>query len=451
MRSTTDFSLAERVALLPEDERRKLFAEYTDEEMEALEYDWSYWRRPSQHPPAGDWVGWLIVTGRGWGKNRTATEFLIDQVRKGNTSRSALIARTAGDIRDTCVEGESGVLTVAPKEIRPVWEPSKRRLTWPNGAITITYSADEPDLLRGPQHDLILADELAAWKHKSAWDNAMLGLRIGAHPRWVGTTTPKMTALMKELLKEATPRAKYDADPSAFKHAVVLSGGSTYDNIANLAPVFIQKIVKGMEGTRLASQELYGRTLEDSKDALWNRVLLERQRRTHMPGMKQIVVAVDPQAEQKENEETATGIMVGGLGEDDHGYLLEDNTLNGQPHEWASAAVAAYHRHKANRIIAEVNNGGDMVLAAIRSVDATVNIKKISASRGKHTRAEPIAVLYEQGMIHHVGYYVELEDEQCLWVPGEDSPHRLDAAVWCFSDLMIDLKALKYGRDFGFV
>lgn len=444
----SNLSMAERLALLPEAERRQILGTFSDDELDALEYDWNFWARPSQMAPVGDWLGWLIMTGRGWGKNRTAAEFCTREIKAGRSERSGFIARTGADIRDVVVEGESGIMRICPPDFRPLWEPSKRRLSWPNGAVTHTYSAEEPDVLRGPQHDLVWGDELAAWKFRETWDNAMFGLRIGLKPRWIATTTPKVTPLMKKLLMDSVPRSFYDSSPNKRSGSIVLSGGSTYENIANVAPTFIKEVIRRAEGTRLAKQEIYGKMLEDSIDALWKRDQLDADRVIKHPPLKQVVVAVDPAASVSDDS-SETGIMVCGAGVDGHGYLIEDVTLKGKPEQWAAAAVAAFHRHKANRIIAESNNGGDMVIATIQAVDKMVPCKKIIASRAKYTRAEPVATLYAQHLVHHVGYYAELEDQQCLWVPGEQSPDRLDALVWGFSDLMVDLKTKIYGRDFG--
>lgn len=444
----TLLSMAERLAVLSIPERRQIMSDFTDDELDALEYDWQFWGRPSQFAPAGDWLGWLIVTGRGWGKNRTAGQYCIGEIRAGRSERSGFIARTSADVRDVMVEGESGIMRICPPEFRPRWESSKRRLTWPNGAVTHTYSAEEPDVLRGPQHDLLWGDELAAWKFVDTWSNAMFGLRLGTYPRWIVTTTPKLTTLMKRLIRDSVERAVYDASPAP--GSIVLSGGSTYENLANLAPAFMKEVVRKAEGTRIAKQEIYGKMLEDSPDALWKRDTLDETRVTKvdLSKMRSIVVAIDPAASVTDDS-SETAIMVCAAGDDGHGYLLEDITCKAKPEVWAAKAVEAYHRFKADRIIAESNNGGDMVIGTIMSVDRLVPCKKIIASRGKYTRAEPVASLYAQKLVHHVGYYAELEDQQCLWVPGEQSPDRLDAAVWGFSDLMVDLKTKIYGRDFG--
>jgi phage terminase large subunit-like protein len=441
--------MAEKLALLSEEARTAMLAQFSDEEWDALEYDWNFWSRPSQQAPLGNWLGWLIMTGRGWGKNRTAAEFCVGEIRANRSSRSGFIARTGPDMRDVVIEGESGIMRICPPDFRPLWEPSKRRLSWPNGAITHTYSADEPDVLRGPQHDLIWGDELAAWKFREAWTNAMFGLRMGLNPRWIATTTPKVTPLMKSLLLEAKPREQYEnMSVGDQRGAIILSGGSTYENLANLAPAFIKEVIRRAEGTRIAKQEIYGKMLEDSPDALWKRQQLEDDRVIKAPPLRNVVVAVDPAASASEDS-SETGIMVCGVDEAGHGYLIEDSTIKGKPEQWGAAAVAAFHKHQANRIIAETNNGGDMVISVIMAVDKMVPTKKITASRAKYTRAEPVAALYAQHIMHHVGYYAELEDQLCLWVPGEESPDRLDALVWAFSDLLVDLKAKVYGRDFG--
>lgn len=394
----------------------------TNEESAALWYDWPAWARPEQLAPVGDWRIWLLMAGRGFGKTRTGAEYVRAQIESGRCNRFALVARTAADARDVMVEGESGILAVCPPWNRPRYEPSKRRLTWPNGAMATTYSADKPDVLRGPQHDGAWADELAAWRYPEAWDMLMFGLRLGVDPRCVVTTTPRPTKIIKELAAERT---------------TAVTGGSTYDNVANLAPAFIEQIIRRYEGTRLGQQELWAKLLDDNPGALWNRDQIEQYRVMRTPELKRIVVTLDPSATGGDEADEA-GVIVAGRGMDDHMYVLEDLSLRASPLGWGRAAATAYHKHKADRLVAEVNNGGEMVELTIRTIDASVAYRSVHASRGKQTRAEPIAALYEQGRCHHVGMFAELEDEMCQWVPGEDSPNRMDALVWAGTELMLD-------------
>jgi len=348
----------------------------------------------------------------------------------------ALVGATAADARDVMVEGESGLLNVCPPWNKPRYEPSKRRVTWPNGALATLYSADEPDRLRGPQHDGALCDELAAWRYDDAWDQLMFGLRLGQRPRVVVATTPRPTSLIKRLLKAPT---------------TAVTRGTSYDNRANLAPTFFAQIVAKYEGTRLGRQELNAELLEDVEGALWQRAsMIDAHRVEVAPQLRRIVVGVDPSvADGGERDEA--GIVVCGMSLDGQGYVLADHSLSASPDGWAKAAVAAYRTHSADRIVAEVNNGGAMVEATIRTVERGVSYKALHASRGKQTRAEPIAALYEQGRIHHVGAFPSLEDQMCGWVPGDSSPDRMDALVWALTELMLgttpDAPAIGPERD----
>lgn len=365
---------------------------------------------------------WLVMAGRGFGKTRIGAEWVIERQATGKYRRFALVGETAADTRDVMIEGESGILTIAPPWNRPIYEPSKRRLTWPNGAIATTYSGEKPDQLRGPQHDAAWADEVAKWRYaQDAWDNLEFGLRLGPDPRVVGTTTPRPIKLIRDLLADSL---------------TAVTTGSSYENAANLAPSFIQRIIGKYEGTRLGRQELYAEMLEDTPGALWRRDMLESGRAVKHPDLVRIVVGVDPSV--SDNEESAeTGIIAAGLGTDGHGYILDDVSLHGSPDTWARSAVTAYWKFHADRLVGEVNNGGDMVEHTIRTVDKTVAYKAVHASRGKLTRAEPIAALYEQGKIHHVGMFATLEDQLCTWTPGQKSPDRMDALVWALTELML--------------
>jgi phage terminase large subunit-like protein len=401
-----------------------IFARIAD----ALESDWRSIARPEQLPPAGDaWSIWLYLAGRGAGKTRAGAEAIREWIETGRCGRVALIAPTQADARDVMVEGESGLLAIVPNSNRPIFEPSKRRVTWPNGAMATLYSAEEGERLRGPQHDGIWADELAAWKGaQNVWDMAMFGLRLGKRPRAIVTTTPKPIPLLKALLK----REGQD---------VAVTRGRTADNAENLAPTFLSQIVNRYQGTRLGRQELDAELLEDTPGALWTRNLIEENRRakSELPPLKRIVVAIDPAVSTGENSDE-TGLVVAALGVDGKGYLLEDASGKLAPIEWARRAVALYRSWGADRIVAEANQGGLMVEQTVRTVDANASFRAVHASRGKITRAEPIAALAEQRRIHHVGVFPELEDQLCSFAGGStNSPDRLDAMVWAFTELMV--------------
>lgn len=423
-------SPARRLAALPSADQRAFLAGLDADEAAALMEDWRFWARPNQLAPAGEWRVWLLLAGRGFGKTRSGAEWVRHRIEAGRARRVALVAPTAADARDVMVEGESGLLAVAAADFRPRYEPSKRRLTWPNGAIATCFSADEPERLRGPQHDAAWCDELAAWRYAEAWDMLMLGLRLGADPRAVVTTTPKPTKLLRELM--AAPGTQ-------------VTRGATRENARHLAPAFLTQIVQRYRGTRLGRQELEAELLEDAPGALWRRAAFEalRCRPDAVPTLKRVVVAIDPAASSAEGADE-TGIIAAGLGTDGHGYVLDDHSGRFAPEGWAKAALALYRARQADRIVAEVNNGGDMVAAVLRAVDASASFKPVHAARGKVIRAEPVAALYEQGRVHHVGCFAQLEDQMCGFTVDFDrsragtSPDRLDALVWALSDLMVE-------------
>jgi phage terminase large subunit-like protein len=380
--------------------------------------------RPGQRPPAGNWRTWLYKAGRGTGKSRAGVEWVRWQVEACNRRRLALVAPTAADARDVIVEGESGLLAVCPPWNRPLYEPSKRRLTWPNGAIATTYSADEPERLRGPQHDSAYCDEIGSWRYPDAWDMLMFGLRLGDDPRVLVTATPRPTKLFRSILKAPT---------------TVTTGGSTYENRDNLAPQFFEQIVARYEGTRLGRQEIEAELLEDVVGALWQLDRIEALRLAELPPgvtLARVVVAIDPATTSTEGSDE-TGIVVAAKGSDGRGYVLADRSLRGSPDAWARAAVDAAHEFRADRVVAEANNGGDMVELTLRTVDRSLPYRKVWASRGKQTRAEPVAALYEQGRCHHLGAFPELEAQMTGWVPGQPSPDRMDALVWSLSELLV--------------
>ena len=415
-------SLALSLASLPLLRQQEILASLSSDEAERLRYLWEFWRRPEQTPPPGEWDVWLYMAGRGAGKTRTASEWVRDNVEGGSASMIHLVARTSADVRDTMVLGESGLLTISPPWFRPDYEPSKRRLTWPNGAMALTFTAEAPDQLRGPQCDLYWADEVASWKYdQETWDQLQFGARLGSRPRGIVTTTPRPTKIMRSIL----------ADKGA-----VTTRGSTYDNRGNLAPPFLRRMLERYGGTTLGRQELDAEMLDGVVGALWQRALFDDHRVAAAPPLVRIVVAIDP-ATTKKKTSADTGIIGAGLGEDGHGYVLDDVTCHVGPNEWASRAVKLARDRKADRVVGEVNNGGDLVEAVIRSVDSGVSFKAVSASKGKHARAEPVAALYEQGKVHHVGMFAELEDQCCTWLPTDDeSPDRMDALVWAMTELM---------------
>jgi len=368
---------------------------------------------------------WLQLMGRGSGKTRAGAEWVRGRVNSGEAKRICFLGPTPGDARDVMIQGESGIMNIGPPEERPEYIPTNRSLTWANGARATVFSGHSPEQLRGPQFDTAWVDELCAFKYvRESWDMLMFGMRLG-DPKICVTTTPKPISLIRELLQ---------------MKSVVVSTGSTYENLENLSP-FYQDIISRYEGTSLGEQELHAKLLDEMPGALWTRKMLQDNRiaEEQLPELKRIVIAIDPAVTAKE-ESNETGIVACGLGENGHGYLLKDISGRYSPDEWARKAINLYHELEADRIIAEVNQGGDMVQHTIRMVERDdgrpVAYKAVRASKGKHTRAEPIAALDEQGRIHHVGTFPGMEDQLCTWEVGEDSPDRLDARVWGFTELL---------------
>ena len=379
---------------------------------------------------------------------RTGAEWIKERVANGKARYIALVSQSAADARDVLIEGEAGILSIYPKSERPLYEPSKRRITWDNGAQATIYTAEDPDQLRGPSHDTAWADELAVYRNmEDVWSNLMLGLRLG-DSKCLVSTTPKPVKLIRELVK----REGQDT---------FVTRGKTRDNFNNLSKTFLNQIITKYEGTRLGRQELDGEILEEIEGALWNRDILEKCRiknneKHKVPELKKIVVAIDPTVAIGENA-TETGIIVAGLGVDNEGYILSDRTLQASPDGWAKASILAYNAYDANKIVAERNNGGEMVRLTIqsqtdkrgRNVGRNIKIKLVWASRGKMTRAEPVSALYEQNRVHHIGIFDQLEDELCTYDGEGESPNRLDALVWAITDLMLDTpfsQRLVFGR-----
>ncbi len=430
-------SQAASLASLPPDQRTKLLESLSDAEALSLLYDWPFWARPEQLPPTGDWLVWLILAGRGAGKTRSGAEFIRDFCTTHPITRAALVAATFADGRDAMVEGESGLLEITPPWLlkggtaETAWNRSMGEMYFANGSRARIYSSEKPGQLRGPQHHIAWCDEAAKFRdahlgtqEDTTWSNLMMGLRLGQNPRVVVTTTPKPNRLIKQLAK--MPQA-------------TLTHGTTFDNLANLAPTFRAQVLSQYEGTRLARQELYAEILEDVPGALWTLAQIDRLRvGVHdLPEMQRVVVAIDP-AVSSTDDADETGIVCCGLGADSRGYVLDDASGRYSPDGWARAAVDLHRQQSGDRIVAEVNNGGDLVEHTLRTVDQSVPYRKVHASRGKRVRAEPIAALYEQGRVHHVGRLDALEDQMCNWTPeSADSPDRMDALVWALTDLML--------------
>jgi len=371
----------------------------------------------------------LILAGRGFGKTRTGAETIRQWALTHQARRIALIGDTQEDVRDIMIEGESGLLAIHPPEDRPHYEPSKRRLTWKNGAIAMIYSAENYEQLRGPQFDCAWIDEFAKFREMAkVWQQIHFSLRLGPHPRMIITTTPRPLPLLQELVTHAGKE-------------VALTRGTTFENQDNLSPVFINTMQQSFSGTRLGAQELLGEMIDTHEGALWTPALLDQYRTKVLPEFKRIVIGIDP-AVTHHSHSDETGLVVVGLGHDHHAYVLED--LSGQypATTWGKIACEAYHHWNADRIIAEVNKGGDLVETLLRSIDPTISYQGVHASRGKYTRAEPIAAFYEQGKVHHACQGLKrLEDQMCKFLPGmTDSPDRVDALVWALTALMLEAK-----------
>jgi predicted phage terminase large subunit-like protein len=371
--------------------------------------------------PCGSWLG--------LGKTRTGSEWIRKRVDNGEARQIALVAPRAADVRDIMVEGTSGILNVFPPHQRPLYEPSKRRITFHTGAMAITYSGDEPDQLRGPNIDTAWVDELAsARKQKEIMDMVSFCLRVGKNPRCMITTTPRPTKTIKELV---------------IANNVHITRGSTFENRENLSPVFFDAIIDRLENTRLGRQEIYAEVLDDNPKALWKSKNIEETRVNKHPTLVRVVVGVDPAITANKNSDE-TGIIAVGKGNDGHFYILDDKSCIESPNGWGNAVVSLYNKLKADRIVAEVNQGGDMVQHVIKTIDPNVSFKGIHASRGKKIRAEPIAALYEQNRVHHLGTYPDLETQMIEWDAENDpdSPDRIDALVICITELMGGLKKI---------
>jgi len=428
-------SFMEKISLLSPEEKAAVLA---DLDPDVLLWDWHSWARPEQQSPEGDWNIWIYLAGRGAGKTRAAAEWVREEAKYTNTGqrRFALVARTAADVRDVIVEGESGIMNVTPPSERPLYEPSKRRLTWPNGNTATCFTADEPDSLRGPQFSHAWGDEVAAWRQTpdaagmTAFDNLRVGTRLGANPKIMITTTPKRVPLLYSLLEEEKKGKK-----------VVVTRGSTMDNSGNLSSAYLDTILGVYEGTRLAKQELYGEMLDSIEGALWTIEMIGKGRQNLLPAHTPLrVIGVDPSV--AENPRDSCGIVVCASTADRdlykrHAWVLEDATIHGSPEVWANKVVEMARRWGAP-VVAEVNQGGALVTNAINAIDPNVKVFEVHSKHGKQLRAEPVVLAYEQERVHHIGYIAELEDQMTAWIPGEGkSPDRVDALVHALTALLI--------------
>jgi phage terminase large subunit-like protein len=416
--------------------RIALIAQMSPAEMEWLNSQWELFSHHHQRPPTSatsgaEWALWLLIGGRGAGKTRAGAEWIRAQAlglapfASEPAGRIALVGETEHDVREVMIEGVSGLLAVHRRAERPRWIPTRRRLEWSNGAVAQAFSADDPESLRGPQFNCAWSDEIAKWRYAdSAFDMLQFGLRLGSHPRQVITTTPRPTALVKRLL----------ADPAnAVTHA------PTAANAFNLAPAFLRSVMARYAGTRLGRQELDGEIIDERADALWSRAVIEAGRVQQPPPLRRIVVAVDPPASSGKRAD-ACGIVAAGCAEDDTIYVLADDSVQGvAPHIWADKAIALWRRLEADALVAEINQGGEMVRAVIEQADPAVPVTPVRATRGKWLRAEPVAMLYAQGRVKHAGSFAALEDEMCDFGGGGlsngRSPDRVDALVWAVSSL----------------
>lgn len=436
MAQISNLSLAEICAQLPENEQQNWFNGLNEDEARALLYAWEFWARPQQLPPDGDWHIWLILAGRGFGKTRAGAEWVRHIAAEyGKEAKIALIAASFHEARAVMVEGESGLLNIMPAEERPEWLSSLRRIIWPNGAEAQIYSAASPEALRGPQHSHVWCDEIAKWdmsggKAQSAWDNMKMGVRLGDNPQILATTTPRNVPLLKLLLEREGQKMH-------------VTRGSTMDNKAHLPASFLAEMAMQYDGTTLGRQELLGEMLEEVDGALWSRALLERCRAEALQQeeYRRIVVAVDPCATSGGD---GCGIIVAGLTTDNHIHILADMSMDkASPEKWAAQAAQAAEIWGADRLIAEANQGGEMVKSVLLACNAQLPVQLVHASRGKTARAEPVAALYEAGRVFHTQVFARLEDECCGLMTGGGyhgpgrSPDRADALVWACHELLL--------------
>lgn len=421
-----DRGLRDALAALPAEDRARLIAGLGDAEARELLARWDWWAHPGQIAPAGDWRVWLVRAGRGFGKTRAGAEWLGEFVRRTPEARVALVGATAQDVRQVMIEGPSGLIATARADARPAWRPTLGEVHWPNGAVATVYSAAAPEGLRGPEHHAAWCDELAKWTNgEMVWDNLLLTMRLGERPRVMVTTTPRPTPLMRRIIGAG---------------GTVETRGGTADN-PHLPAAFVAEMTATYGGTRLGRQELDGEMIEDVAGALWTRATIEACRAGAMPDLVRVVIGVDPPAG---TEGDACGIVAVGLGADDNGYVIADASVSGAtPEGWARAVADCAARVGADRVVAEVNQGGAMVRSVLMAADAVLPVREVRASRGKSARAEPVAALYTGGRVFHAGAFPALEDELCGLTAGGGyegpgrSPDRADALVWALTELML--------------
>lgn len=425
--TTSQLSTIEAWASLSEDERDAYIATLSDEEALQILYDWELWARPDQIAPEGDWFCWAMISGRGAGKTRTGAETIRGWVEASpDPIRIALVAESAADVRDVMILGESGIITISPPWNMPEYKPSKRLLIWPNGSQALCFSGDKPGLLRGPQFHKAWVDELAKFQYPDdLWDNLELALRLGDKPQALVTTTPRPIPIIKSLVQD---------------EQTVVTTTSTYANLGHLAGSFIERVLKKYEGTRLGRQELHAEILSDTPGALWTADMLEESRATSLPEMRRIVIGVDPAVSSEENSDEV-GIVVCGKGINGRGYVMRDASGVYTPDQWASMVIRLYQEFGADRVVAEKNNGGDLVESTLRTKNENISYRGVHAMRAKQLRAEPVAALYEQHKIKHLGMFARMEDQMMVTTrdgyQGRGSPDRMDAMVYAMTDLML--------------
>ena len=418
-----------------------ILANLSAAEAEALIFDWSTWARPDQLCPNGDFRTWVLLGGRGSGKTRSASEHVRSQIEAGKRAQIGLVAPTQDSLRRDQVEGVSGLLRIAPPRFQPTYEPSNRRITYPNGAVAHLFSAEQPDLLRGPNLDLVWCDEFCVWSNQTeTWQNLNLCCRVpgprGDPPRVVISTTPKPSALFRGILNDPSTR---------------VTRSRTRDNAHHLAPAALAYYEKTYAGTTLGRQEMDAELLDDHENAIWHRALIEQNRiQPHQAPRfyDRVVVAIDPSLSFGPDSDEAGIVCCGVLRDRGEAYVIEDRSMRASPQTWARAAIELAHRHLADALCYEANVAGRLVETVIRQFDRNIRIRAVHARHGKALRAEPVLAKYEQGLVKHVGMFPALEDEMCSFVPGErgPSPNRLDALVYCITELLLKPRSVRERR-----
>lgn len=446
--NNSETKLRKNLRRLTKQQIEKFATNLDEEQLEKLYFDWYLWARDDQLPPnlqpptsekyAKEWQNWILLGGRGAGKTRAGAEWVramalgIEPFAKSPAWRIALVGETFNDVREVMLEGDSGLLNIHPRHQKPTYIASRKRLEWPNGAIAQLFSAEEPESLRGPQFHAAWCDEFAKWQYdEDVWDMLQFGMRLGEHPQIVITTTPRNRKKLKDIL----------AMPNSY-----VSRASTFANKQNLAGTFLRTIDANYAGTNLGRQELYGELIEDNEGALWTYELIEDLRRNRknydFDDFERIILAIDPPA-TSHKKSNACGMIVAAIDDNRHAYILADVTMQAvSPIVWAQKAVQVYHEFNVDRIVAEVNQGGEMVETILRTIDPQISYAGVFAKKNKKSRAEPVAALYEQGKVHHLGMFEQLEDEMCQFdhfiMSSKNSPDRVDALVWAVSHLLLN-------------